>query len=278
MRDKFPPWIKKSLPPQERLQATLEVLSALSLNTVCQEAGCPNIGECFARKQATFLLLGPYCTRQCAFCAVKKGQPLPADPEEPERVARACTLLGLEHVVITSVTRDDLPLGGASHFAQAIRRVREACPPGMEIEVLVPDFQGETKALEEVAQAEPDIFAHNLETVKSLYPWVRPQAQYERSLAVLRRARALHPTWTVKSGLMLGLGETLPEVEETMEDLLEAGCQSLCIGQYLQPSREQLPVVEFIRPETFDQLAQKAKQLGFHEVASAPFVRSSYRL
>jgi lipoic acid synthetase len=251
------------------------LLSELELNTVCREAHCPNVGECFARGTATFMILGDVCTRDCAFCAVCSGQPRPVDPEEPHRVAEAARRLGLRHVVVTSVTRDDLPDGGSRQFAEtvlAIRRRAEAA-----VEVLTPDFQGQTEDVDRVLDAGPRVFNHNVETVPRLYPAVRPQADYRRSLGVLARAATRRTAdCLTKSGLMVGLGEREDEVLAVLRDLREAGCQALTIGQYLAPSPAHHPVVEFVTPEQFEGLAAQARELGFAAVASGPFVRSSY--
>jgi lipoic acid synthetase len=247
----------------------------LKLNTVCESALCPNLGECFARRTATFMILGKVCTRNCRFCAVEGGQPELLDPEEPRRVAEAATRLGLKHVVVTSVTRDDLPDGGAGQFAATIQALREKLPYAI-IEVLTPDFQGERKAIASVVEAQPHIFNHNVETVPRLYPRVRPEADYRRSLEVLRTVKELAPSIYTKSGLMVGLGETREEVEQVMADLREINCDILTIGQYLRPSPQHLEVKEFIPPEVFDYYAEAGRKMGFLYVASAPFVRSSY--
>jgi len=272
----LPPWIRRRFPPQEEWERVERLLRSLSLHTVCESARCPNLGECFRRGTATFLILGDTCTRSCRFCAVKKGIPLPPDPEEPRRVAEAARTLSLHHVVVTSVTRDDLPDGGAEHFAKTIRAIRE-CLPQATVEVLVPDFQGSAEALEVVLAARPDVLNHNVETVPRLYSLVRPQADYARSLELLRRTRARYPGVLVKSGLMVGLGETQKEVEAVLWDLKEAGCDVVTIGQYLRPTAWHLPVVAYVPPEVFAHYREYALRLGFRGVASGPFVRSSYR-
>ncbi|MGD2174689.1 MAG: lipoyl synthase [Candidatus Brocadiaceae bacterium] len=272
---RFPPWLKKRLPPAEQTQRVRSLLAELHLNTVCRSARCPNRGECYARGTATFMILGPVCTRNCRFCAVEGGTPAPPDPDEPCRVAEAIRRLELRHVVITSVTRDDLPDGGSGHFAAAIRAIREATDA--TIEVLTPDFLGRPDDVDRVLDAAPDVFNHNVETVPGLYGDVRPGAGYRRSLRVLARA-ARHPAVPgVKSGLMLGLGETEDEIREVLTDLVRAGCRAVTLGQYLAPSEEHHPVVEFVPPERFARLEELALRTGFEVALSGPFVRSSYR-
>lgn len=270
----LPPWIKRRFPASggDGMEA---LLRSLALHTVCESARCPNIGECFGRGTATFLILGEVCTRNCGFCAVKKGQPLPPDPEEPIRIAQAAKALTLKHVVVTSVTRDDLPDGGAGHFVQVIRALRMTLPSAT-IEILTPDFQGREEFLEIFRADLPDVFNHNVETVPRLYPTVRPKAQYERSLFVLQRFKTLFPSVLTKSGLMVGLGETREEVLGVLSDLRCAGCDIVTIGQYLRPSMKHLPVREYIPPSWFSFYEEKAYELGFRGVASGPFVRSSY--
>jgi len=271
---RFPPWLRKRLPPDGSARPVLTLLRELGLATVCQEARCPNLPECFARRTATFMILGRRCTRNCAFCAVETGRPEPLDPDEPLRVAEAARRLGLRHVVVTSVTRDDLPDGGSAHFArtvEAVHRHTEAT-----VEVLTPDFGGRRKDVERVLEAGPEVFNHNVETVPRLYPEVRPQADYRRSLAVLEiAARTGIPA--VKSGLMLGLGESQEELHEVFQDLRRAGCTALTLGQYLSPSPAHHPVAEYVPPERFEDLAGRARGMGFQAVAAGPFVRSSYR-
>jgi lipoic acid synthetase len=243
------------------------------LHTVCEEARCPNLWECWNRGTATFMILGDICTRSCGFCAVKTGRPLALDGDEPRRVADAVRAMRLKHVVVTSVNRDELPDGGAGIFAATIRTIR-ALSPGCGVEVLVPDFQGSPAALATVLDATPDVLAHNTETVPRLYSLVRPQARYDRSLDLLRRAKAAGAV--TKTGLMIGLGETTDEVLAVCADLRHAGCDILTIGQYLQPTREHLPVSRYYRPEEFDALGDRSRALGFAHVEAGPLVRSSY--
>lgn len=274
---RFPPWLRKPLVVSGQVTQTRELLAGLDLHTVCQEAQCPNQTECFSRRTATFLILGNTCTRQCAFCAVSKGAP-PAmpEPDEPARLAAAAVRLGLQHVVVTSVTRDDLPDGGAAHFATVVRSLRKAAPQAV-IEVLTPDFQGQEAAIAALAAAQPDVFNHNMETVPRLYPRVRPQADFVRSINLLKKIKDLQPAMTTKSGLMVGLGESRDEVLETMGALRQAGCAILTIGQYLRPGPEQLPVVEYVPPETYKFYTEKGIAMGFEAVSAGPWVRSSYR-
>jgi lipoic acid synthetase len=269
---KFPPWLSKRLPREEELAEVRGALEDLHLATVCQEARCPNQCECFARGTATFMILGRTCTRGCTFCAVSGGCPEAVDPDEPDRVATAARRMGLRHVVVTSVTRDDLPDGGSEQFARTIRAVHDRC--GATVEVLTPDFQGRTEDIDRVIDARPEIFNHNVETVPRLYPEVRPEADYERSLGLLQRV-AGHGL-VGKSGLMLGLGEREEEVVRVMRDLRRMGCRALTLGQYLRPSDAHHEVVEFVRPEQFDRFRRKGLDMGFDGVASGPFVRSSY--
>ena len=267
-----PEWLKKQFDPIAEARMTA-LLRSLSLHTVCEDANCPNRSECFKSKTATFLILGDVCTRGCRYCAVAKGAPQPLDPDEPQRVAEASEQLGLRHIVVTSVTRDDLPDGGADHFARTIKALKERLPQST-IEVLIPDFQGSAEALRRVMDAKPDIINHNVETVASLYPVVRPQADYGRSLELLRRVK--QAGLYSKTGFMVGLGETRQDVLALLNDLVAAGCDMLTIGQYLQPSKNHLPVVEFITPAQFDEYKEIAMQKGIRFVASGPFVRSSY--
>jgi lipoic acid synthetase len=245
------------------------------LHTVCAEARCPNVGECWEAGTATFMILGDTCTRACGFCAVKTGRPLEMNRREPMRVARAVKEMGLRHAVVTSVNRDDQPDGGASIFAETTRLIRELSP-GANVEVLVPDFMGNWDALAIVMEAEPEILNHNTETVPRLYRRVRPKARYERSLELLRRAKEMRPGGITKSGLMVGLGETTPELLSVMVDLVDAGCDVLTIGQYLRPSLKHLPVERYRRPEEFEELREAGARLGFRHVESGPLVRSSY--
>jgi len=275
MTGRHPPWIRAAAPAPERTRRLDEVTRRRGLHTVCQSARCPNLGDCWRRGTATFLLLGSRCTRGCRFCAVEAGQPMPADPAEPERVAQAVRELGLQHAVLTSVTRDDLPDGGAGQFAAAIQAIRR-CQPGCTVEVLVPDFGGQREPLEQVLEAAPEVLGHNLETVARLYPRVRPGANYQRSLTLLGAAAGRRGGARVKSGLMVGLGERWEEVLAALSDLREAGVDMLTVGQYLSPSRRHLPVARYWRPREFAALAVRARALGFAAVACGPLVRSSY--
>lgn len=272
---RLPPWIRVRVPARGPAAAVTDLLARGSLHTVCQGAHCPNQSECFNRGTATFMILGDTCTRDCRFCAVTAGRPLPPDPGEPERVAEAAARLALKHIVVTSVTRDDLPDGGAGLFAETIRAIRVRLPKSA-IEVLVPDFLGREIDLTTVLAARPEVFNHNLETVRRLQREIRPAADYERSLAVLRFAAASTLPPAVKSGLMVGLGETDGEMREAIADLRQAGCGLLTIGQYLAPSRQHAPVRRYVPPETFAGYARFATGLGFRGVASGPMVRSSY--
>ncbi|WP_319475642.1 lipoyl synthase [Marispirochaeta aestuarii] len=271
-----PDWLRIPVRGGRDLNKVKALLKSLHLNTVCVEANCPNRMECFASRTATFMILGSVCTRNCRFCNVSPGTPEPVDLEEPVRLARAARELGLRHVVVTSVTRDDLPDGGAGHFAAVIRELRTRLPEA-SIEVLIPDFQGDPDALATVIEAGPEVINHNVETVPRLYSRVRPQADYRRSLELLKRAADCGRPMAVKTGLMLGLGETREEVLELFDDLRRAGCDFLTIGQYLAPSSDHYPVVEYVKPEVFDDYRKEAEQRGFRHVASAPFVRSSYK-
>ncbi|MGD8386138.1 MAG: lipoyl synthase [Desulfobacteraceae bacterium] len=271
-----PAWLRRRLPSGPEFERVRGLLKKGRLHTVCEEAQCPNLWECFSRRTATFLILGDTCTRNCRFCAVRYGKPGAADLDEPFRVTETAYRLGLHHVVVTSVTRDDLPDGGAGIFAETIRAVRDRIP-GATVEVLIPDFQGDKKALEAVLAAGPHVLNHNLETVKRLYGTVRPEAGYARSLTLLSRVGEMTPHIPAKSGLMLGLGETPEEVQKALEDLQRAGCCMVTIGQYLQPSKKHLPVERFVPPEEFDMWKEKGLAMGFRAVASGPFVRSSYR-
>ncbi len=270
-----PEWLKRTFRDNSNLNYVREMLSELHLNTICDEAMCPNYVECFSKKTATFMILGVNCTRNCRFCNVTNREPQKVDADEPNRVAEAISKLGLKYVVITSVTRDDLPDGGAAHFAATIRAIHASCPD-TAVEVLIPDFQGNQEALKIVADASPEVISHNIETVKSLYDQVRPQAIYERSLEVLKNIKLFAPSIRSKTGIMLGLGEKDTQVYEVMEDLRAVGCEFLTIGQYLAPSIEHYPVQAYITPEQFDRYGEIAKEKGFAFVASAPFVRSSY--
>ncbi len=272
---RLPAWAAKRHGLLREARPLRRVLRELKLETVCESARCPNIGECFTRPTATFMIAGTRCTRRCGFCAVDTARPLPLDAGEPLRIAEAARRMGLRHVVVTAVARDDLRDGGAEHFAATVRAIRAAVP-GARIEVLTPDFKGERAPLAGVLAAGPDVFNHNLETVPRLSPRVRPQASYERSLGVLARAKALRPSVLVKSGIMVGLAETPPEVRGVMEDLRASGCELLTIGQYLQPTRGHLPVVEYVSPARFAEYATFGRRVGFRQVAAGPLVRSSY--
>ena len=270
-----PDWLKRRLPTGPAFEKIKGMIGRDRLHTVCQEAKCPNIWECFSHKTATFLIMGSRCTRSCRFCSVPEGNLEPPDPQEPARVARVAREMGLKYVVITSVTRDDLADGGAGIFAETIKAIRHRIPDGC-VEVLIPDFQGSKDALYTVLDAGPDVLNHNIETVVRLYPRVRPQANYRRSLQLIQRAHEFDPQLPTKSGLMLGLGELSEEITQTLEDMLQAGCRILTLGQYLQPSKNHLAVERFIPPEEFELWRKKALKMGFAEVASGPFVRSSY--
>jgi len=272
---RLPTWLRRPIARTGTYAEVDGVLADLGLNTVCASAKCPNRGECFSEGTATFLIMGGVCTRNCRFCAVESREPAPLDSDEPRRVAQAALRLGLRHVVITTVTRDDVSDGGAAHFIATIEAVRQAIP-GVSVEVLTSDFAGNMQAVDSVAAARPDVFNHNLETVPRLYATVRPEAVYERSLEVLERVHQTEPDLPTKSGLMLGLGETADEVVEVMRDLRAHGVGMLTMGQYLRPSAAHLPVADFVSPEVFALLAKEAYSLGFAAVASAPFVRSSY--
>jgi lipoic acid synthetase len=271
-----PDWLTLRAPDAEALDQMKRLLDAGRLHTVCEDADCPNIGECFAGKTCTFMILGNVCTRNCRFCAIVPGRPSAVDPGEPQAVASAARRLGLRHVVVTSVTRDDLADGGAGHFAATIRAVRDEMPEAT-VEVLIPDFMGNIDSLRRVIDAGPDVINHNVETVPRIYPSVRPQAQYDRSLALLRGIHEFGSGILSKSGLMLGLGETNGEVIEVMEDLRAAHCDILTLGQYLSPSPVHHPVVEYIRPDIFKKLEEIGYDMGFTEVSAGPLVRSSYQ-
>lgn len=270
-----PPWLKKRIPPFQDLVKVKSILDETELHTVCEEARCPNLGECFSKGTATILILGRICTRNCGFCAVEHGVPAPPDKAEPERVAQAVKKMGLQYIVITSVTRDDLPDGGAKIFANTIQAIR-SLDQKIRIEVLIPDFHGESSSLEMVLNASPDVMNHNIETIARFYPQVRPQADYKRSLELLRRSKISHPHLLTKSGFMLGLGESRKEVLDLLQDLGEVGCDFLTIGQYLQPRPDRLPVVRYIPPQEFEEYRNIGEEMGFTSVASAPFVRSSF--
>ena len=270
-----PHWLKKRLPTGPEYEKVKELVGKDRLHTVCQEAKCPNMWECFSQQTATFLIMGSRCTRNCRFCSVAQGPAEPPDPTEPDRIAATVKQMGLSYIVITSVTRDDLADGGAVFFAETIQAVHRRIPSA-RVEVLIPDFQGNAQALQTVLNAHPDVLNHNIETVPRLYPIVRPQALYQRSLQLLSRVQTYDARLLIKSGLMLGLGEHSAEICSTLKDLLDAGCRILTIGQYLQPSKAHLPVKRFIPPAEFESWKSTALEMGFYEVASGPFVRSSY--
>lgn len=270
-----PPWIKKRI-PLTGLSSMETMIKEMNLHTVCQSADCPNMGECFSNKTATFMILGGVCTRSCRFCSVeKKGSPSPYDLSEAQRVAEAVSKLGLEHAVITSVTRDDLPDGGAMLFAETILAIRKKMP-STTVEVLVPDFQENLPALLKIFQVKPEVFSHNVETIKSFYPHVRPEANYERSLRVLKKGFD-YGGMAIKSGFMVGLGETREEVQMLLEDLARNGVSIVTIGQYLQPSPFHIPIVEYVRPEVYEVYTKIAYEVGIKYVIAGPLVRSSYR-
>jgi lipoyl synthase len=272
---RLPRWLKRNVPKGNASHFTARLIDELGLATVCEHARCPNRMECYSQKTATFMILGDVCTRSCRFCGVRKGRPQPVDPSEPQRVAEAAARLGLKHVVVTCVTRDDLPDGGAEHFYQTVIEVRRAT--GATVEVLPSDFAGNAAAVDRLIEAAPEVYNHNSETVPRLYAAVRGRkADYRRTLAMFRRIRRRSPAVQLKTGLMLGLGETTEELLDTLADLLGAGCQILTLGQYLQPSPAQMPVVRYLPPEEFEHLGRLARCIGFAHVASGPLVRSSY--
>ncbi len=270
-----PPWLRAPAPAGENYSELKGLIGRLRLHTVCESAACPNVGECWSHRTATFMILGNVCTRRCGFCAVQKGAPMPVDYDEPRRVAEAIETMGLKFAVITSVNRDDRKDGGAELFALTIRAIRERVP-GCGVEVLIPDFQGSREALGTVLEAAPDVLNHNTETVPRLYRQVRLGARYERSLELLQRAKRMSPATPVKSGLMLGLGETLEEVLQAMRDLRAHAVDILTLGQYLRPSPKHLPIVRYVPPAEFDALGAAGREMGFAHVESGPLVRSSY--
>jgi lipoic acid synthetase len=271
---RLPSWLKRALPAGNGNHFTSGLLRELRLETVCENARCPNRPECYARRTATFMILGNVCTRPCGFCSVQKGTPEPLEDDEPERVAEAAARLGLKHVVITSVTRDDLPDGGADHFARCILAVRRRT--GAAVEVLTPDFVGDTAAIDRVLAARPEVYNHNMETVPRFYKKVRGRAEYQRSLDLLAHVKRHAPGIVTKSGLMLGLGETYEELFEVLADLRAVDCDTLTLGQYLAPTLKHVPVARYLPPEEFDTIAALARKLGFKKVVAGPFVRSSY--
>ncbi|HHW57718.1 MAG TPA: lipoyl synthase [Clostridia bacterium] len=268
-----PEWLKVRI-LNENLNRMEAFLKNMSLNTVCQSANCPNMGECFGRKTATFMIMGNICTRNCRFCAVEKGHPQPLDEDEPRRVAEAAQKLGLKHVVVTCVTRDDLPDGGAFHFAKTIYELKKL--PGVTIEVLVSDFMGNADSIRTVVEAKPDVINHNVETVPRLYSKVRLKADYLRSLNLLKESKELDPSILTKSGIMVGLGETEEEVIQVMKDLRSVDCDMMTIGQYLRPSAKHIEVAEYVTPQQFKKYEEIGYELGFKYIASGPLVRSSY--
>jgi len=272
----LPPWLRRPLPADQTYQRTQAVLSSLGLDTICENANCPNRGECWSRGTATALILGNICTRRCRFCSVATGRPQPPDPTEPARIAEMARQMNLKYLVITSVDRDDLPDGGAAHFRDCILEVRRCCPH-IKFEILTPDFRNcQQTALDILRDALPFVFAHNVETVPSLHPLARAGADYHRSLNLLKAAKQMSREITTKSSIMLGLGETDTEVEQVLRDLRRVGCDRITVGQYLKPSRKSLDVVEYVPPEKFDFWKHKAVSLGFSWVQSSPFARSSY--
>src|SRR5713226_2319166 len=273
---RLPSWIREKRLNLRELHEVKSLLRASSLHSVCESLACPNRTECFSRGTATFMILGDVCTRSCGFCNVTTGRPYAApDPNEPHNVAETARRMGLRHVVVTSVTRDDLMDGGAAHFAETILALRDTLP-GVAVEVLTPDFHGNASSVRTVVAAKPDYFNHNVETVPRLYDFVRPGSRFERSLAVLRAAKDFDPAMTTKSGLMLGLGERREEVVDVLRKLADSAVEIITIGQYLQPKREKLDVVEYVRPEVFDEYRAIGEEIGFRAVFSGPFVRSSY--
>jgi len=275
LRQPKPDWLRARAPVGENFHALKKLARGLGLHTVCESAQCPNIGECWNHRTATFMLLGDICTRRCGFCAVPKGKPAAIDWDEPRRVAEAVARLGLRHAVVTSVNRDDDNLGGARIFAETIREIRQLTP-GCRVEVLIPDFQGLDEALQIVLDARPDVLNHNTETVPRLYRAVRSGARYERSLRLLETSKRLAPGIVTKSGVMVGLGETMEELVRAFQDLGSRGVDILTVGQYLRPSRDHLPIARFYAPEEFQYMKQEALRCGFRHVESGPLVRSSY--
>lgn len=273
--ERKPDWLKVRY-NQNAVQEVAELMRGLNLNTVCKEANCPNLGECYQKHTSTFMILGSICTRNCRFCNVTTGRPLPPDPKEPENVAEAAKKLGLRHVVLTCATRDDLSDGGAEQFARTVAAIHEKCP-GTTVETLISDMKMNTDALDVVLDSKPEVLNHNVEMVRSLQKEVRPQADYERSLQVLRYCKEKNPTLFTKTGFMVGLGETEEEISELMDDILETRCDILTIGQYLQPTKDHYPMARYATPEDFKRYKNMALQKGFQHVASAPLARSSYR-
>jgi lipoic acid synthetase len=273
MNQHKPDWLKVRYAINDNFRELREIVHEHKLHTVCEEAFCPNIGECWRRRAATLMILGTLCTRNCRFCAVRHGQPLPPDPDEPEKVSRAVKLMGLKYAVLTSVTRDDLLDGGARQWARTIQAIRNQ-NPDCKVEVLIPDFQGNFRALDTILSAKPDVLGHNLETVKSLYPKVRPQADYQLSMQVLNYAK--EQGFITKTGIMIGLGETMEQVTELMKDARTVACDIFTAGQYLQPTKAHLPVQRYVAPEEFKLIAKEGLKMGFRAVVAGPLVRSSY--
>ena len=273
--ERKPEWLRVRY-NQEAVSEVAQLLGQLKLNTVCKEANCPNLGECYRKHTATFMILGSQCTRNCRFCNVTPGHPLPPDPDEPENVAAAAKKLGLRHVVLTCPTRDDLPDGGAEQFAKTVRAIRAACP-GVTVETLISDMKMDTAALDVVIEARPEVLNHNVETVRALQKAVRPQADYRRSLSVLSYCKEKAPSLLTKTGFMVGLGETEEQIGQLMDDVLAVGCDILTIGQYLQPTPEHYPLARYATPEDFARYKEMALAKGFRYVASAPLARSSYK-
>ena len=274
-RRRLPEWLKKPAGELNKIHQLKRDLRIRKLHTVCEEARCPNLGECWSRGTATVMLMGDICTRACGFCSVKTGKPLALDPDEPIQVAQQVKLLGLKHVVITTVTRDDLADGGAAHFAETIRAMREITP-NTRVEVLTSDFNGDEKAIATLCEADPDVMSHNLETVERLTPSVRSRAKYQRSLEMLKFSKKCLPHRLTKSGLMAGLGETPEEVIQALQDLYNVGVRCITIGQYLQPTKKHLPVAEFVEPKQFELYQKAALEMGYSHAFCGPFVRSSY--
>ena len=275
VHQRLPEWLAIRLPKPDTIQQVEQMMRTARLHTVCESARCPNLPECWSKGSATFMILGDICTRHCGFCAIKTGKPLPLDPQEPYRLAEIAKQMGLKHIVVTSVARDDLPDEGAGQFAATIRVLHQAIPHAI-VEVLTPDFKAKTWCIRRVVEAEPEIFNHNIETVARLQTIVRPQARYERSLKVLETVKCMNPAIYTKSGMMLGLGETREEVLQTMRDLRNAGVEALTIGQYLRPTQRHLPVQEYVHPDQFAEYQKIGEEMGFLFVASGPFIRSSY--
>lgn len=275
MNQRLPDWLTIRVPRQDTVKQVEQMMRSKNLHTVCESARCPNLPECWSKKTATFMILGDTCTRSCGFCAIKVGRGLTVNPDEPMDVANVAADLGLKHIVVTSVARDDLPDQGSIQFAKTIEALHEVNPLCI-VEVLTPDFKGNRDCIQNVCDAKPEIFNHNIETIERLHTLVRPQAKYSRTLSVLRTVKEIDPTIYTKSGIMLGLGETQEEVVQTLEDLREAGVDAVTIGQYLRPTMRHLPVVEYIHPTVFKEYERIGDELGFAFVASAPFVRSSY--